>query len=164
MGKPKHSNDPRGEQKGAVERDEPFHGDKAYQARKDEISDHHQERGGQAGRSERAQHDPRADGSDADEHERMIANPALNTDGGHRLFENRLQHDHAEKHSEQTRRQIDVQRHGHDHDQFQIPGGHTATPNAPEHGGVHHGGAKIKSTGEGGGNRSDADRGGKHSA
>ncbi len=150
MGKPKHSDDPRGEQKGAVERDEQLHGDKAYQARKDEISDHHQERGGRQNQGERVQNDPRSDGSDAQAHERMIANPSLNNDGGHRLFENRLQHDHAEKHSEQTRRQIDVERHGHDHDQFQIPGGHTGHPaTTPEH--AH---ATVKSTGEGGGNRS----------
>ncbi len=151
MGKPKHSDDHRGEQKGAQAHGEGQHGPKAYEARKREISDHDQQRGGEHGRSERAAHDPRAgDGSDAGLHEQKIAAPELNRDGGHRLFENRLQHDHAEKHSEQTRLQIDVQRHGHDHDQFQIPGGHTGHPaTTPEH--AH---ANIKSTGEGGGNRS----------
>ena len=158
MGKPKHSNDPRGEQKGAVERDEQLHGDKAYQTRKDEISDHHQERGGLAGKSERAQHDPRADGSDADDHERMIANPAANTDGGHRLFENRIQHDEAEKNSEKNRRDIDMKRHGHDHEEFQGRGGHAGSVHHEDHS------ANIKSTGQGGGNRSDADRGGKQSS
>lgn len=157
MGKPKHSDDTRGEQKGAQAHGEGQHGPKAYEARKAEISDNGRERGGELGKSERAQHDPRsADGSDAAMHERKIANPELERDGGHRLFENRLQHDHAEKHSEQTRLQIDVQRHGHDHDQFQIPGGHTGHPaTTPEHG---HG-ATIKSTGEGGGNRKPSDHG-----
>jgi hypothetical protein len=156
MGKPKHSNDPRGEQKGAQTHAEGQHGAKAYEARKAEINDHGQQRGGHPGQSERAQHDPRsADGSDAQLHERKIANPELERDGGHRLFENRTQHDHAEKHSEQTRRQIDVQRHGHDADDFQIPGGHTGHPaTTPDH--AH---AKVKSTGEGGGMRSPEEHG-----
>ncbi len=156
MGKPKHSDDPRGEQKGAQAHAEGQHGPKAYEARKREISDHDQQRGGEHGRSERAASDPRAaDGSDAALHEQKIAAPELNRDGGHRLFENRLQHDHAERHSEQTRRQIDVQRHGHDSDQFQLPGGHTGHPaSTPE-----HARAAVKSTGEGGGNRSREERG-----
>jgi hypothetical protein len=154
MGKPKHSDDHRGEQKGAVERDVTQHGDKSYEARKAEISDHGQQRGGAAGRSERAASDPRADGSDADDHERLIANPGANSDGGHRLFENRTQHDDAEKNSEKNRRDIDVRRHDHDAQEFQNRGGHA--------GSVHHHDdpANIKSTGHGGGNRSDADRGG----
>lgn len=155
MGKPKHSDDPRGEQKGAVARDVHDHGDKAYQARKAEISDHGQERGGQHGKSERAAHDPRADGSDADDHERLIANPGPNNDGGHRLFENRTQHDEAEKNSEKNRRDIDMQRHDHDHEEFQGRGGHAGSPHAPDHS------ASVKSTGQGGGNRSDEDRGGQ---
>jgi hypothetical protein len=76
MGKPKHSDDPRGEQKGAQAHGEGQHGPKAYEARKAEISDHGQERGGQLGRSERAEHDPRAgDGSDAALHEHKLAAP-----------------------------------------------------------------------------------------
>lgn len=153
MGKPKHSNDPRGEQQGAVERDEHLHGDKAYQARKAEISDHGQERGGAHGRSERAAHDPRRDGTDADDHERMLARSPADADGGHRLYENRTQHDEAEKNSEKNRRDIDMQRHGHDHEQFQGRGGHAGSA----HG--HDEPARVKSTGQGGGNRSDEDRG-----
>lgn len=152
MGKPKHSDDHRGEQKGAVERDD--HGDKAYEARKAEISDHGQQRGGEHGRSERAASDPRSDsGSDADAHERLIANPGPNNDGGHRLFENRTQHDEAEKNSEKNRRDIDMKRHDHDNEEFQGRGGHAGSPHAPDHS------AHVKSTGQGGGNRSDEDRG-----
>ena len=150
MGKPKHSNDPRGEQKGAVERDVTDHGDKAYQARKDEISDGHQERGGAQGRSGRAAGDPHADRTDADDHERLIANPGANNDGGHRLFENRTQHDNAEQGSERNRRDRDLQRHGHAADEFQ---GHDA-----REGGTGRPDA-VKQTGRGGGNRSDEDRG-----
>lgn len=155
MGKPKHSNDTRGEQKGAQQHAEGQHGPKAYEARKREISDHDQQRGGQDGRSERAQHDPRSDdGSDAQLHERLIDAQGHDRDGGHRLFENRTQHDHAERNSEKNRRTIDVERHGHEREQFQIPHGretHVALPQDPPEG-------TVKSTGTGGGNRSDEDR------
>lgn len=155
MGKPKHSDDPRGEQKGAQAHGEGQHGAKAYEARKAEISDHGRERGGRQGQSERAQHDPRNDdGSDADAHEAKIANPIDQRDGGHRLFENRLQHDEAERASEKNRLTIDVESHKHDRDEFQVRGGHA------EHPAAHYNHtANVKSTGDAGGNRSDADRG-----
>jgi hypothetical protein len=157
MGKPKHSNDTRGEQKGAQTHAEGQHGPKAYEARKSEIADHGQERGGQQGRSERAAHDPRSgDGSDAHLHEQKLADPALERDGGHRLFENRIQHDEAEKNSEKNRAVIDLERHGHDREQFQVPGGRETHPALPQDGPPH----TIKTGGQGGGNRSDADRGG----
>ena len=149
MGKPKHSNDPRGEQKGAQTHDEGQYGPKAFQAKWDEITDH----SGSRRSSERAEHDPAAGGRDdagrAEQHERIMANPALNADGGHRLFENRKQHDEAEKNSEKNRRMIDVERHGHDADRFQIPGGRTAHPaDAP-----HDDEPPIRSGGQGGSNR-----------
>ena len=157
MGKPKHSNDPRGEQKGAQTHDEGQYGPKAYQAKWDEITDH----SGSRKTSERDQNDPAAGGrkvaGDAELHERIIANPEFNADGGHRLFENRKQHDEAEKNSEKNRRDIDMRRHGHDPAEFQGRGGHTAHP---EGGDTDHS-ANIRSTGQGGGNRSDADRGNK---
>ncbi len=156
MGKPKHSDDPRGEQKGAQQHAEGQHGPKAYEARKREISDHDQQRGGQAARDAvRAANDPRnADGSDGHLHEQFIEAQGQDRDGGHRLFENRIQHDHAERQSEKNRRTIDVERHGHEREQFQIPHGretHQALPQDPPEG-------TVKSTGTGGGNRSDADR------
>ena len=123
MGKPKHSNDPRGEQKGAQQHDEGQYGPKAFEAKRAEITDH----SGARKESERAANDPGAGGRKADGeaalHERIIANPEFNADGRHRLFENRKQHDEAEKNSEKNRRIIDVERHGHDKSQFQIPGG-----------------------------------------
>jgi hypothetical protein len=128
MGKPKHSDDPRGEQKGAQQHDEGQYGPKAYEAKWAEITDH----SGARRESERAASDPRGNSDpqgDAELHERIIANPEFNADGRHRLFENRKQHDEAEKNSEKNRRMIDVERHGHDADDFQIPGGrssHTA--------------------------------------
>ena len=153
MGKPKHSDDHRGEQKGAQEHAEGQHGPKAHEARKSEISDQGQQRGGASGRSERAANDPHhAGSSDADLHEKKIANPDSERDGGHRLFENRTQHDDAEKSSEHNRRDRDVQRHGHAADQFQghdAPDGGTGRPDT------------VKNTGKGGGNRSREGHGGK---
>lgn len=156
MGKPKHSDDSRGEQQGAQTHGEGQHGPKAYEARKREISDNDQQRGGHEGHSERAQHDPRsASGSDADLHERKIAAPDAERDGGHRLFENRTQHDEAEKNSEKNRRDIDMRRHDHDPEQFQGRGGHAGHPaTTPD-----HASATVKSTGQGGGNRAPADHG-----
>jgi hypothetical protein len=149
MGKPKHSNDPRGEQKGAQQHDEGQYGPKAYEAKWAEITDH----SGARKESQRDAGDPAAGGrkdeGEAALHERIIANPDFNADGRHRLFENRKQHDEAEKNSEKNRRMIDVERHGHDADDFQIPGGrssHAASPH-PEDGGAIGGG---KGGGQGG--------------
>ena len=154
MGKPKHSNDTRGDQKGAQPHAEGQQGPKAREAFLAGISDHSRRDEG----SDRGSEDPRASGgagSDAADHERRIENPDLNRDGGHRLFENRTQHDEAEKNSEKNRRDIDMKRHGHDPAEFQGRGGHTAHP---EGGNTDHS-ANIRSVGQGGGNRSDRDRG-----
>ena len=164
MGKPKHSNDTRGEQKGAQQHAEGQQGPKAREAFLDGISDHSR----RDDRTERANEDPRAGGnasgnaggnagSDADDHERRIANPDLNRDGGHRLFENRTQHDEAEKNSEKNRMMIDAERHGHDREDFQIPGGRESHPRGGDQGGHR----TMKAGGQGGGNRSDEDRGRK---
>ncbi len=48
--------------------------------------------------------------------------------GEHRLFEERQQHDDAEKKSEKTRLSRDVERHEHDREAFQIPGGAETHP------------------------------------
>jgi hypothetical protein len=155
MGKPKHSDDTRGQQKGAQQHAEGQHGPKAFEARKAEINDHGRERDA---KSQRAANDPQLHGrSEADLHERMMENPGLNRDGGHRLVENRLQHDEAEKNSEKNRMVIDAQRHGHDREGFQIPGGRESHPAVPQDGPER----TMKAGGQGGGNRSDEDRGGK---
>lgn len=144
MGKPKHSNDTRGEQKGAQTHNEGQYGPKAFEAKRAEISDHTNARG----TSERAENDPGAAANgEADAHERIMANPELNADGRHRLFEGRKQHDEAEKNSEKNRRLIDVERHGHDPERFQIPGGRSSNAAAPR----GDDGPTIPSGGQGGG-------------
>lgn len=146
MGKPKHSNDPRGEQKGAQQHAEGQHGPKAFEAKRAEIAD----RSGARGASQRTAGDPRGAGDphgEAEVHERLIENPEFNRDGGRRLFENRKQHDEAEKNSEKNRRIIDVERHGHDKANFQIPGGRTGHPAGPD-----HGDPPVRSGGQGGSN------------
>jgi hypothetical protein len=147
MGKPKHSDDPRGEQKGAQRHAEGQQGEKTREAFLAGISDHSRHE---------ADDDPQARGDNKHEHERRIENPAANRDGGHRLFENRTQHDEAEKNSEKNRRDIDMRTHGHDSEEFQGPGGFTAHPRS----GDQHHSANIRQVGQGGGNRSEEDRGG----
>ncbi|MDF1502999.1 hypothetical protein [Roseisolibacter sp. H3M3-2] len=149
MGKPKHSDDPRGEQKGAQRHAEGQQGEKTREAFLAGISDHSRRGGG-------GDQDPQARGDNKEEHERRIDNPAANRDGGHRLFENRTQHDEAEKNSEKNRRDIDMRTHGHDPQEFQGRGGFTAHPQ----GGDQHHSASVRSVGQGGGNRSKEDRGG----
>ena len=115
MGKPKHSNDSRGDQKGAQQHAEGQFGPKALEAKRAEIADH--SRRDTSGRTER---DPGASANgEAEAHERMIANPEFEADGRHRLFENRDQHDEAERGSEWTRRDRDIERHDHDPRKFQ---------------------------------------------
>lgn len=157
MGKPKHSDDTRGEQKGAQQHDEGLHGDKTRSALKAQINNDGRQL---ETRSQREANDPNRGGKqaghEAEMHERMIADPTGANDGGHRLFENRTQHDEAERSSEKNRRVIDVERHEHEPDAFQIPGGHTSHPASPS----HHS-AKVKSTGDAGGNRSKHEHGGQ---
>jgi len=50
--------------------------------------------------------------------------------GEHRLFEDRAQHDEADKNSEKTRLSRDINRHGHDREQFQVRGGKENHPRA----------------------------------
>ena len=155
MGKPKHSDDTRGEQKGAQEQAQGEHGAKTHSAIKAGINNDGRRL---ETRSQREANDPNRGGKqaghEAELHERMIANPGLENDGGHRLFENRTQHDDAEKHSEKNRRDADVKRHEHDPESFQGRAGHSGHPaTTPDHS------ATIKSTGEGGGNRAKDEHG-----
>lgn len=149
MGKPKHSDDTRGEQKGAQTQAEGDHGPKTYSREKAAINNDGKRL---ETRSQREANDPNRGGKDSGHdaalHDRMIANPSAENDGKHRLFENRTQHDDAESGSEQTRRERDVERHDHDRSKIQ---GYSAAD--------HHGDATVKTTGEGGGNRSDAEHG-----
>jgi hypothetical protein len=110
----KHRDDERGTQKGAVTHTEAGqHGDKAHEFIQTEQI-----------RSSRAQS---AKGEDA------AGDPNHDDPGQQRLFENREQHDEAEKNSEATRLSKDVQRHGHDREQFdKILGGKERHPAMPE--------------------------------
>jgi hypothetical protein len=54
-------------------------------------------------------------------------------DGDHRLFENRQQHDEAEKNSEKNRLSRDINRHDHDRRDFpDVPGGTASEPYTAE--------------------------------
>ena len=158
MGKPKHSNDPRGEQKGAQEHAEGQHGPKAFEAHKAQLSNKHDDAGDGATLGPRAANDPRhqSNQTEAEQHERVM-HDASARDGGHQLVENRLQHDEAEKNSEKNRREIDMRRHSHDSDEFQGRDGFTAHPKA----GDQKHSANIRGVGQGGGNRSEEDRSGQ---
>lgn len=52
--------------------------------------------------------------------------------GKHRLFEGRQQHDDHDKSSEKTRLSRDIDEHGHDREQFQVPGGKERHPALPD--------------------------------
>ncbi|HZF67424.1 MAG TPA: hypothetical protein VEZ47_05275 [Gemmatirosa sp.] len=157
MGKPKHSDDSRGEQKGAQAHAEGQHGPKAYEARKAQISNKHDDASDGAQLGPRAANDPRhqTNQSEAAQHERTMHDPSAR-DGRHELVENRLQHDEAEKNSEKNRLIIDAERHGHDPEGLQIPGGRETHPALPQDGPER----TIRVTGQGGGNRSKEDRAG----
>lgn len=102
----------------------------------------------------RSANDPNRKGAHAHDHEARIEHPGEERDGGHRLFENRTQHDEGERNSEKGRRDRDLQRHDHDAREFQGHEGHADAPGGASDGDT----ANIKNTGKGGGNRSDADR------
>jgi hypothetical protein len=101
----KKQDDPRGKQKGPQQHAEGEHGEKAHARLREEIQSE-----GRPEREDVEQRDLRAAG----EH------PA---DGGHRLFEGREQHDPADEGSERNRKDIDVERHGHDPAAFEPRGG-----------------------------------------
>jgi len=92
--------DERGNQKGAQRHAEGQQGDRTKSRQQEELHS------GSGSRSE-ATH-------------REAQHP---TDGKHRLFEGRQQHDEAELNSEKNRLNSDIDVHGHDRNDFQVPGG-----------------------------------------
>jgi hypothetical protein len=122
MGKPKHSNDSRGEQKGAQQHEEGQYGPKAFEAKFAEISDHSNSRR----QSERAVTDPNRGGSQGDMqaalHEQELRDPSMR-DGRHRLSEERKQHDQADRAQAKNHLIADIEVHGHDRSKFQVPHG-----------------------------------------
>jgi len=123
MGKPTQGN-----QKGAQNHAEGQHGDATLERLREMNNEH---TGDEDRASRRAANDPNRPGAEVDTaklHERIHEG---REDGGHRLMESRQQHDEAEKNSEKNRLEIDVERHKHDRDEFQIRGGGgTEHPNA----------------------------------
>ena len=131
MGKGKHSNDTRGDQKGAQQHDEGQYGPKALEAKRAEIADH----SGSRGQSERAIADPNRDGKSGEGltalHEQEKNDPSMR-DGRHRLFEERKQHDIADRNQDKNRLQDDVEKHGHNRDEYQVIGGRAKHPEGAE--------------------------------
>lgn len=100
----------RGVQKGAQRHAEGQHGEKAHRRFIEQL---------QEGQTKEAR-DP------AKEPE-----PRHRQDGEHRLFEQRQQHDEAEKNSEWNRLSRDIDRHGHERENFQTVGGADAARALP---------------------------------
>ena len=110
MGKPKHSNDDRGEQKGAQVHAEGQHGAVTRAQVKEQINNNHAELGSQELEDEAA---------------------VQGRAGKHKIYEGRSQHDPADQPAEKNRLERDIDRFGLDREQFQVPGGretHTALP------------------------------------
>jgi hypothetical protein len=84
----------------------------------------------------REANDPNSHGKKSAEakhvHEREIGD--TEHDGRHRLFEDRKQHDEADRNSDKNRLIKDVDKHHHDREQFQIPGGRETHPALPQDG------------------------------
>lgn len=123
----KKHDDPRGKQKGAQQHAEGQHGEKARARFLEEINNDGE---GSANQGQRAANDPHRGGSEAgiaEVHERELSAFGEH-DGRHRLVEQREQSDEAEKNSEKTRLSRDIDRHGHDREQFQVPGGRENHP------------------------------------
>ena len=56
---------------------------------------------------------------------------AHDTDGKHRLFEQREQHDEADENSEKNRLERDIREHGHNRENFQVRGGSASSRAMP---------------------------------
>ena len=109
-----------GNQKGAQAQAEGQHGDKTRSRLKEQLND---EGARDETHSQRAANDPNRFGKRAEAAAEPHEGDFPEHDGRHRLFEGREQHDEADKNSEKTRLERDIDRHGHDRDEFQVPGG-----------------------------------------
>ena len=61
----------------------------------------------------------------------VVSDPLHRDEGKHRLFESREQRDHAAKSSEKTRLSRDIDRHGHNRENYQVQGGAESHPAMP---------------------------------
>jgi hypothetical protein len=113
-----------GNQKGSQAHAEGQHGEKTRQRLKEQINDNGAQ---EETESQRAANDPNRFGKRTDAaaapHEGELEGGDLGRSGERRLVEGRQQHDEAEKNSENTRLSRDIDRHGHDREEFQVPGG-----------------------------------------
>lgn len=66
------------------------------------------------------------------EPEHAAGDPEHSEPGKHRMMEAREQHDPADHAQEKNRLVRDIDRHGHDREQFQVPGGKERHPAMPE--------------------------------
>ena len=114
-----------GNQKGAQQHAEGQQGEKTRSRLKEQIND---EGAREETESQRAANDPNRFGKRSDAAAEPHENDFPESDGRHRLFEGRQQHDEADKNSEKNRLQRDIQRHGHDREEFQVPGGKENPP------------------------------------
>ena len=110
----KKQDDPRGKQKGAQQHAEGQHGERTHERFLEEI--------------QASDADDRGDVEQRDR-EQALQHPA---DGGHRLFEGRNQNDPAERASDKNRLSQDIDKHGHDRSNFQVPHGRTSHPATPD--------------------------------
>jgi hypothetical protein len=126
--------------KGAQTHAEGQHGKKSL----DKLQEQNASGGGDAetadhGASKREANDPNSAGKlaaqAAQPHENELAHGAEGHSGKHRMVEGRQQHDEADKNQDKNRLIKDIQRHGHDKEQFQVPGG---TENHPKSGESKH--------------------------
>ena len=115
-----------GNQKGAQVQAEGQHGEKTRSRLKEQINN---EGAREETRSQREANDPNRHGKRTGEAAEPHEQEFPESDGRHRLFEGRQQHDEADKNSEKNRLSRDIDRHGHDREQFQVPGG---TENHPK--------------------------------
>lgn len=112
--------DERGRQKGAQPHAEGEHGDGTHARLVEQL------RSGPSGGEERR--------DDA------AGDPTHSEPGKHRLFEDRQQHDEADRNQDKSRLARDIERHGHDRDEYRVPGGTTGHPRDASHSGSGHAG------------------------
>ena len=112
MGKPKHSDDDRGQQKGAQAHAEGQHGAVTRSQLKQQINNNGASAAEQAAEAE------------ADEAAQVRV-------GRHRIYEERSQHDEADQNAEKNRLQRDIDRYDLEREQFQVRGGRETHPKLP---------------------------------
>ena len=96
-----------GDQKGAQRQPEGAHGDKAHARKIEELES----------------------GSSRDEQAEQ--GPLRSSEGRHRIYEQREQHDEADKNSEKNRLERDIDQHGYVRENFQVRGGAESHPAMP---------------------------------